>query len=182
MLGILLKTPEICRTRTRTQLPKATTISGMCVIGYPTYGTHFRLARHGRHESNHGKKKKQRVEKCLCGMITCIYQRCMTGVEIVVGEISGGEDVVPTTDLGDENAIPRFSSETSLLSELDAVFIGSLPHHCPNSMLVRGFWHHGSSSSGMTIHMFTAYSNVVFEVGIVTAVTCQVKMCAICRG
>ena len=59
-------------------------------------------------------------------MITCIYQRCMAGVEIVVGEISGGEDVVPTTDLGDENAIPRFSSETSSLSELDAVFIGNL--------------------------------------------------------
>ena len=50
----------------------------------------------------------------------------MAGVEIVVGEISGGEDVVPTTDLGDENAIPRFSSETSSLSELDAVFIGNL--------------------------------------------------------
>jgi len=30
--------------------------------------------------------------------------------------------------------------------------------------------------------MFTVYTNVVFEVGIVTAVTCQVKMCAICRG
>ena len=59
-------------------------------------------------------------------MITCTYQRCMAGVEIVVGEISGGEDVVPTTDLGDENAIPRFSSETSSLSELDAVFIGNL--------------------------------------------------------
>ena len=44
----------------------------------------------------------------------------MAGVEIVVGEISGGEDVVPTTDLGDENAIPWFSSETSSLSELDA--------------------------------------------------------------
>jgi hypothetical protein len=57
----------------------------------------------------------------------------MAGVKIVDGEIAGGEDIIPATDLGDENA---------------AVFVGNpivvrtrhcfsrKPHHCPNSTLV----------------------------------------------
>ena len=82
--------PELDRSRRRR--------SRVYVIGSPTYGTHFRLAQHARHESDHGKKQKQRVDKCYVFVaslwITCTYRRCMAGVEIV-----GGEDVVLVVDL-----------------------------------------------------------------------------------
>ena len=134
MSGIGLKIPEIRRMRTRTRLLKATTISGIC-DRIPDIWHTFSLGTTRPSRIRPRKKEKQRIEKCLrlCGGITRTYRRRMAGVKIVDGEIAGGEDVIPATDLGDENA---------------AVFVGNLivvrtrhcfsrkPHHCPNSTLV----------------------------------------------
>ena len=45
-------------------------------------------------------KRKTKIRE----MFTSLWRRRMAGVKIVDGEIAGGEDVIPATALGDENA------------------------------------------------------------------------------
>ena len=105
MSGIGLKIPEIRRMRTRTRLLKAMTILGMC-DRIPDIWHTFSLGTTRPSRIRPRKKEKQRIEKCvrLCGGITRTYRRRMAGVKIVDGEIAGGENVIPETALGDENA------------------------------------------------------------------------------